>query len=95
MDANVCEAKSLPKSAMVLSMDKHAGLAEDAVRSTLGGRPVRLLAFGEVVFLIMSNNQCRLMCLSPFRNSKWMPERKIVLTVLKYQMVVVLKKATE
>ena len=60
MDANVCEAKSLPKSAMVLSMDKRAGLAEDAVRSTLGGRPVRLLAFGEVVFLIMSNNQCRL-----------------------------------
>ena len=39
-------------------MDKRAGIAEGAVRSTFGDRPVRLFVFGEVGFLVMSNHEC-------------------------------------
>lgn len=39
-------------------MDKRAGMAEGAVRSTLGDRPVRLLAFGEVGFLVIRSHEC-------------------------------------
>lgn len=39
-------------------MDKRTGMAEGAVRSTFGDRPVRLLAFGKVGFLVMSNYEC-------------------------------------